>query len=131
MFDWQEEIRRRLARYSGHRAQIRSTGVTVQCDNADSFPVSIDQFGNGFQVGFSGWHEEFSELDQALNCFSFGLIGQCRLMVVLRGEQECAWTVQSIQNGVWVNDSTTGLLLAPVWRKKRVEYRRNSLILNG
>jgi hypothetical protein len=131
MFDWQEKIKTRLARYSGHRAEWRSTGVTVHCDNADNFPVSMDQIGNGVQVGFSGWHEEFSELDQALNCFSFGLTGPCRLMVVLRRKQECAWTVQSLQNGVWENDSTTGLLLVPVWQKKRVEYRRNILILNG
>jgi hypothetical protein len=127
MVDWQGEIARRLAQYSGHRVEWRDTGVTVRCENPNSFPVSIDQFGAGFQVGFSGWHEEFPDLDQALNCFSFGLTGPCRLVVVLRGDQECVWTVQSLQDGVWESDSTTGLLLVPIWRKKRVEYRYNTL----
>lgn len=127
MKDWHEEIAGRLEQYTGHRAEWRNAGVTVHCDKPDSFPVSIDQVGAGFQVGFSCWHEEFPDLCQALNCFSFGLAGPCRLMVVLRGDMECAWTLQSIQEGVWQNDSTTGLLLVPLWRKKRIEYRYNAL----
>jgi hypothetical protein len=127
MVHWHGEISSRLAQYSGHRAEWRGTGVTVRCANPDSFAVSIDQVGSGFQVGFSGWHEEFPEFDTALNCFSFGLTGPCRLMVVLRGDRECAWTVQSLQEGVWETDSTTGLLLVPLWKRKRVEYRYNIL----
>jgi hypothetical protein len=63
-----------------------------------------------------------------LNCFAFGLSDQCRLKVCLRGGFAYNWTVESKENGNWVEDSTTGLFLFPFWKRKHVCYLRNNLI---
>ena len=46
----------------------------------------------------------------------------------MRGKSACTWTLESLVDGQWVADSTTGLLLFPFWRAWRVEYRQNSLV---
>jgi len=129
MSDWTKEILNRLEKYSGHEVEYDSESVSVTCANDDHFAVSIYQFGDEFQVNFDGWHEHFEELSTALDCFAFGLSDRCRLKVILRGKMECAWTVQSQEETGWSDDTTTGLLVFPFWRSKRVELRKNVLIL--
>ena len=85
----------------------------------------------GFTVNFEGWHEEFTSEDEALNCFAFGLSPNCRLAVVLRGNTEKKWVVESLKDGKWTPDSETGLLLQPFWRSARIEYRQNNLLGRG
>jgi hypothetical protein len=76
-------------------------------------------------VGYDGWHEHFESEEEALACFAFGLTGQCRLKVTLRGEFACKWTMETFKDGAWIAHGTTGLLLLPFWRWPRIEYRQN------
>ncbi|MCW1926088.1 hypothetical protein OKA05_26250 [Luteolibacter arcticus] len=99
--------------------------VTVEAPNADGFAVWLTEKRPGFTVGFDGWHEEFEDEEEALSAVAFGLSGECRLKVVQRGATDCSWTVESLVDGEWCEDSTTGMVLIPFWRKKRVVYRRN------
>jgi hypothetical protein len=85
----------------------------------------------GFTVNFEGWHEAFTSEDEALNCFAFGLSPNCRLAVVLRGNTETKWVVESFKDGKWTPDSETGLLLQPFWRSASIEYRQNNLLGRG
>tara|TARA_R110002096_G_scaffold57509_1_gene145759 strand:- start:5210 stop:5557 length:348 start_codon:yes stop_codon:yes gene_type:complete len=101
--------------------------LSVQCHNANSFKVTIFEL-DGFTVSFDGWHEEFDGLDDALNCFVFGLIIGCRLKVKKRGSFDCSWTLQSKDDGTWQDDSTTGMIFVPFWRTSYLEYRSNTLI---
>ncbi|MFM7444200.1 MAG: hypothetical protein ACKO2N_09870 [Tabrizicola sp.] len=124
MLVWQQEIRDRLSGYEGYSITWTETGLSVTCANPEAFPVSIEPQGTAFQVVLGGWHEHFQSLPEALDCFAIGLSETCRLKVVRRGTMECAWTVQSLTNGEWVDDSTTGLLLIPFWRRKTLIFQK-------
>ena len=126
---WQAEIKARLANYDGYELACHPWGLEVLCTNPDSFPVSIQETGDAFQVKFGGWHETFSSQHEAFNCFAFGLSTACRLKVILRGRTECAWTVQSLEDGDWEDDSTVGLLVIPFWRRPSFAFRQNVLAL--
>lgn len=127
MARWHDKILTRLEKYAGHKVKYDAESISIICENPDSFEVSIFELGDCFQVGFDGWHERFENLDAALDCFAFGLSERCRLKVTMRGRMECAWTVQSNETTGWENDSTTGLLLVPFWRAKRIVLRQNNL----
>lgn len=125
MSPWQDQILQMLERYDGFEIETTNGSLLVNCENEASFEVSIQSTGGSFQVNFGGWHEHFSDQEEALNCFAFGLSTNCRLKVVKRGKMECAWTVQSFDGGEWIDDSTTGLLVFPFWYSKTVEHRQN------
>jgi hypothetical protein len=99
--------------------------ITVHPPNADGFSISI---GSDGVVAFDGWHEHFDDESAALNFFAFGFYGKCRLKVEIRGKIECKWTLEVIDEGKWVEDSTTGLLILPFWRSPRIIYRQNSAL---
>lgn len=128
MTDWQLMINEKLQDYSDYSIDINKKHLRVTCDNPGSFEVSISEQDGDFLVGYDGWHEHFSDLKPALNCFAFGLSEECRLKVTLRGQLECSWTVQSWTGEGWKDASTTGLILIPFWRARRTEYRLNKLL---
>ena len=125
MANWRKAIIAKLDKYTGFDADIGDDHIVITCQNPESFDVSIHAFGDEFQVGFDGWHEHFDVEEDALNCFAFGLSKDCRLKVVKRGKMECSWTAQARQDDTWVDDTTTGLILIPIWRPKQIEYRQN------
>ncbi len=129
MAHWHKEITDRLEKHSDYEAQIEAESISVACNNPESFMVSIQSYADDFQVSFDGWHEHFQNANAALNCFAFGLSDECRLKVTLRGNMECAWTVQSQEEGTWTDDSATGLILIPFWHTKRIKFRQNILPL--
>ena len=123
--NWHETILTKLDRYTGFDVDIGETHIIVTCQNPYSFEVSIYEDGGEFQVGFAGWHEHFDAEEDALNCFAFGLSQECRLKIVKRGKMECSWTLQSRENGAWIDDTTTGLIIIPFWRPTEIEHRHN------
>ena len=122
------EIRTRLKKYPQARFEERSRSITVVPTESSGFPVSLEVTGGEYVVFFAGWHEHFSSPQEALNCFGFGLSESCRLKVHKRGDFAHRWTVESQQNGTWVEDSTTGLLFFPFWRREAVVYLQNRLL---
>ncbi len=53
---------------------------------------------------------------------------RCRLKVFRRGRIDYRWTLEYHNKAGWKEDSTTGLLLFPFWRKREVIYRQNAAI---
>ena len=102
--------------------------IVVHAPVPGGFDVSISE---DLVVGYDGWHEHFDTPDKALECFAFGFSDRCRLKVTYRGKFAYRWTLESLEGGQWVEDSTTGLLLFPFWRRPRVEYRQNGLLKGG
>lgn len=132
MIDWAKEIYDRLEKYTGYEVESFDDGLSVLCSNEGSFEVSIHKLEEDrYSVGFDGWHEHFDQVDDALNCFAFGLSDQCRLKVKIRGRMECAWTVQSKEVDSWEDDSTTGLFLVPFWKPSKTAFRQNTLDLKS
>lgn len=98
--------------------------LLVHAPTPNGFDVSISQ---DLTVSYDGWHEHFDSPEKALECFAFGVSDQCRLKVTYRGKFPHKWALESLQDGQWVEDSTTGLLFFPFWRSPRVEFRQNGL----
>jgi hypothetical protein len=99
--------------------------IVVHAPAPTGFDVSISA---DLTVGYDGWHEHCETPEQALACFAFGFSDQCRLKVTYRGKFAHQWTLESLVDGQWVEDSSTGLLFFPFWRAPRVEYRQNGLL---
>jgi hypothetical protein len=59
---------------------------------------------------------------------AFGLSNSCRLKIIYRGDFPQKWIVESYENGEWIQDSETGLLLFPFWRTASIVYKQNHLI---
>ena len=102
--------------------------IVVHAPTPNGFDVSISE---NLVVAYDGWHEHFDTPEKALECFAFGLSDQCRLKVSYRGKFDHKWTLESLEDGQWVEDSTTGLLFFPFWRGERIEYRQNGLLKGG
>ncbi len=125
MTNWQETILSKLDKYTGFEIVNGDGSITVSCNNPESFDVSFHALGKDFQVSFDGWHELFDAEEDALNCFAFGLSKECRLKVAKRGKMECSWTAQYWRDDKWIDDTTTGLIVIPFWRSKKIEYGHN------
>lgn len=123
-----EQIRQRLSRYPDVRYTVDTAGITIHAPGPEGFDVSLATSPGGYTVAFDGWHEEFTSEADALDCVAFGLSVACRLRVEYRGGTPCRWTVEALEGGQWRPDSTTGLLLTPFWRRRRVAYRQNRLL---
>lgn len=126
-----ERIRRKLVRHHSIRFTIDGRTVNVHPSCADGFNVGLSENDGSYTVAFDGWHEEFTDLEDALATFAFGMSEDCRLKVVMRGSTACSWTVEGLEDGDWEGDSTTGLVLVPFWRKRHTVYRRNHHFPSG
>ncbi len=126
-----DRITERLRHRHGLVYRVAGATVTVEPSTPDGFPVSLTVGADEWIVAFGGWHVHFTSEDEALNCFAFGLSDQCRLRVHYRGSFPHRWIVEARTENGWREDSTTGLLLFPFWRRPRVEYRQNGVITEG
>ena len=126
-----DKIKAMLSAYPEIKYSEGPSGLEVRPSDNFGFSVGVRIKPTGFTVNFDGWHEEFTSEDEALACFAFGLSPSCRLAVVLRGNTETKWVVESLKDGKWTPDSETGLLLQPFWRSARIEYRQNNLLGPG
>jgi hypothetical protein len=120
-----EEIRRKLQRYPHVQLNSAPTAITASPGSTDGFPVRLDEHGDRYTVSFAGWHEEFDSRGEALSCFAFGLSEACRLRVLSRGSFDYRWIVQHFKDGDWHDDSETGLLVFPFWRRRHERYLQN------
>ena len=104
--------------------------MTVEPINEKGFRVELAINDREFMVSSDFWHEHFDkeEEDKALNCFAFMLSDACRLRIEYRGQRPVTWTVESLKNGEWIGDSTTGLFDLRFWKEKRVKYFQNNLL---
>ena len=126
-----ERIKGKLSAHPEMRYSEGPNEIDVKPPDSSGFSVGFRITPTGFTVNFEGWHEEFTSEDEALDCFAFGLSPNCRLAVVLRGNTETKWVVESLEDGNWTPDSETGLFFQPFWRWARIEYRQNNLLGRG
>lgn len=121
-----EKITTKAAKYPDFACTVKDNTLSVTPSTTSGLTVRITANNPGFTVSYDGWHEEF-EKEEALNCLAVGLSEACRLKVVKRGETDCTWIVESKDGTEWREDSRTGLVFVPFW-KKSVEYRQNNEI---
>lgn len=126
-------IKEKLRKYPDVAYVTHDGFLEIPAQNSAGFRVWIQEHNDGCTVGFDGWHEEFRDMDSALNCFAFGLSTACRLKVFRRGNVDYKWQVLHQVDGQWVADSETGLLFFPFWRPREVRELQNDIIngING
>jgi hypothetical protein len=126
-----DKIKATLLAHPGVRYSERPNEIEVHPADEFGFSVAFRMTDAGFTVSFDGWHEEFTLVREALDCFAFGLSPSCRLAVVRRGTTETKWVVESLQDGQWTPSAETVALLQPFWRSAHIVYRRNRLLEGG
>lgn len=122
------ELTRRLNSLPDARYESDSSSITVFPNNPDGFTVGVTINSDTYTVFFNGWHEDFKSPDEAVDAFGFGLSDQCRLRESRRGSFTYRWTVESLEQGQWQEESTTALLIFPFWRRREVRYLQNNLL---
>ncbi|HEV8341332.1 MAG TPA: hypothetical protein VGR30_03070 [Candidatus Binatia bacterium] len=123
-----EEIKAKLQKYPHAQYEADGNSIRVLPTSDDGFTVSLITNRNTYTVSFDGWHEDFHDKEEALNCFVFGLSTGCRLKEFRRGRFTYKWIVEAKESGRWVEYSETGLLVFPFWMKETVRYLQNDLI---
>jgi hypothetical protein len=122
------QIEEKLRSHPEVRYERTASSINVLPATNEGFTVTLEVSGHQYTVSFNGWHEHFEKQEEALDCFAFGLSDECRLREIRRGDFAYRWIVESKQNGSWIAESETGLLVFPFWRPKRVRYLQNNLI---
>ena len=123
-----EEIKAKLQKYPQATYEYSGNCIRVLPATQKGFTVELFDQKVRYEVYFNGWHEYFTDKEEALNCFAFGLSTDCRLKVFRRGSFEYKWTFEYNDEGEWIEDSTTGLFFTPFWRRKQIVYLQNDLI---
>lgn len=126
------EIKQRLQKYPNAKYELTQSSAKIFPADEQGFEVSLLGNIKGWTVSFEGWHEEFSDAEKALNVFAFGLCEDCRLTITVRGIFQ-EWMVEEKideewHNCDWVGCNTTGLLVFPLWPRKKQIYKQNHLI---
>ena len=103
--------------------------LEIPAQSPAGFRVWIQERSGGCTVGFEGWHEEFTDADEALNCFAFGLSTACRLRVFRCRGADYKWQVLIHMDGQWVADTETGLLFPTFWLPKKQRDLQNDIII--
>jgi hypothetical protein len=127
-----DEIKQRLARYPAAQYYGGADSITVLPTSEQGFEVElIVHPGNEYTISFNGWHENFQDRDEALNVFALGLSEYCRLREYRRGKFAYRWTLEFNDEGEWIEQSTTAVLIFPFWMKVDIRVLQNSLIKVG
>ena len=123
-----DEIKARLSKYPNAKYESNASSISVLPSSDNGFTVGLNVNHGGYTVFFDGWHEDFHDEEEALNCFALGLSDECRLRESRRGSFAYKWTVESLEDGKWLEDATTGLFLFPFWKRPVVRYLQNNLL---
>lgn len=110
------------------RYESDQSSLTVFPADEDGFTVSLVSDSDHYTVFFNGWHEDFESAEETTTIFGLGLSNECRLREYRRGDFAYKWTVEFLEDGQWEEQSTTGLLLFPFWRRSQVRYLQNKLL---
>src|SRR5262245_9648948 len=125
-----DEIKTKLRDYPDVKYECTDSSITVSSSSDAGFNVTLEVSPGNYTVYFNGWHENFAQASEALDCFAFGLSDECRLKEHRRGNFGFAyrWTVESKQDGQWIADSETGLFLFPFWKRANIVYLQNNFL---
>lgn len=123
------DFKARLADHPDVRVEEATGRLEIMPSDENGFGIILVDDGDGWTVTFGGgWHEHFKSPEEAIDCAGFGLSDRCRLRVDARGGFAHRWTVEHFDGRTWSDESTTGLMFFPFWRRKSVCYLQNTVI---
>jgi hypothetical protein len=121
-------IKEKLQKYPHVTYTTTESFLEIPAQSPTGFRVWIQERLGGCTVGFEGWHEEFTDEEEALNCFAFGLSEDCRLRVFRCRGTDYKWQVLHHVDGRWVTDSETGMFVFTFWLRKEQRELQNDII---
>ncbi|MCW5554360.1 MAG: hypothetical protein KIS67_19650 [Verrucomicrobiae bacterium] len=121
-------IKEMLQKYPDVTYTVAGGYLEIPAQSPTGFRVWIQERRGGYTVGFEGWHEEFTDAEAALNCFTFGLSPACRLRVFRRGGMDYKWQLLHQVGGQWVVETETGLFIFPFWRRREGRESQNDIV---
>lgn len=89
-----DRIREKLAVHPSVRYTADAHTIRIHPEHG-GFEVGLSTDNNSLTVSFEGWHEEFQNEEEALNCLAFGLSESCRLRVLRKGSVDYKWIVEA------------------------------------
>ena len=124
-----EEIKARLGEYPEVGYVEEETSLRILPADDDGIAIMVLQLGHVVTVVYGdGWNEQFTDLDEAVQCIVFGLSDNCRLKTTYRGTAPYRWVVEQLDDGEWAEDMTTAHFYLAFWRPKNVVYRQNRML---
>lgn len=123
-----ERVKEKLSKYPQVTYKETENFISVLPITSKGFTVSLEIIQDVFKVFYNGWHEDFEDEEEALNCFAFGLSNECRVKEFTRNGEPYKWTVEYKDGEDWVEDSTTSLFNFSFWKEQTVNYLQNNLI---
>jgi hypothetical protein len=123
-----EKIKEKLKKYPQVTYEEVENFISVLPITDKGFTVSLEISHDNFKVFYNGWHEDFENETEALECFAFGLSNECRLKEFCRNGQPYKWTLEYKENEIWIEDSTTGLFNFSIWKEQTINYLQNNLV---
>jgi hypothetical protein len=120
-------IKEKLQKYP-HVPYTTTEGfLEIPAQSPSGFRVWVSERSDGYTVGFEGWHEEFTDEEEALNCFAFGLTADCRLRVFRCLSTDYKWQLFHRVDDRWVMESETGLFVLTFWFRKEQRELQNEI----
>lgn len=123
-----EELKHKLNNLPNVRFESDQFSLTVFPADANGFEVGVIKNSDDFTVSFNGWHENFDNMEEAATIFGIGLSDECRLREYRRGTFTYKWTMETLEEGKWEEQSTTALLIFPFWRRAEMRYLQNRFL---
>jgi len=94
-----KKLKENLAKYPHVTFKEKDGFFTIPAISEDGFSISISEDSEECTVFFEGWHEHFTDRDEAVRCVMFGLSDRCRIEVSEVGGNGYRWTLQAFENG--------------------------------
>ena len=103
--------------------------VRVHPTTPEGFEVVIEQIWEShYSVSYSGWHEDYHTLEEALGCFFLGLSNRCRLKVQSKDGNAFRWTVEHWNDPSWRERSTKASWSHRFFKPTVTTYLQNDLL---
>ncbi len=123
------EILTILGKYPQIRHEKSDNLIRVAPSTRDGFEVVIEEiWEDHFSVSYDRWHEDFYNLEEAIDCFFLGLSNHSRLKVQSKDGSPFRWTVEYLDDTQWKERSSNSVwnyhFLSPVTSS----YSQNDLL---
>jgi hypothetical protein len=126
MFD---EILATLGKYPQVRYEKRENLIRVLPSTREGFAVVIEEvFENHFSVSFDHWHEDFYNLEEAVDTFLLGLSNHSRVKVESKGGVPFRWTVEYLDDTQWRERSSNSVWTHRFLSPATTAYLQNDLL---
>lgn len=123
-----KKVKEKLRKYPQVVYEETENSISVLPVTDKGFTVTFEIGYDDIKVFYNGWHEDFEDEEEALNCFAFGLSDECRLKEFCRNGEPYKWTLEYKDGKNWIEDSTTSLFNFSFWKEQTINYLQNDLI---